>query len=102
MKGTLYIQRDSKGRWIEKPDPIECEIDLGRDGQIIAGVGRDIVAGPMIRARVEFISANGMFISGLEKTHYRGIPAMRYHEWWFVPIVTEREGREQRVDGNGH
>ena len=91
MKGTLYIQRDSKGRQIEKPAPIECEIDLGKDGQIIAGVDRDMVAEPMVRARVEFISANGLFISGLEKTHYKGIPAVRYQEWWFVPIVNVRE-----------
>ena len=91
MRGTLYIQRDSKGRQIEKPDPIECEIDLGKNGQIIAGVDCDMVAEPMVRAHVEFISANGLFISGLEKTHYKGIPAVRYQEWWFVPIVDVRE-----------
>jgi len=32
MKGTLYIQRDDKARIIEKPEGIECEIDLGKNG----------------------------------------------------------------------
>ena len=90
MKGTLYIQRDDKGRRIEKPKPIECDIDLGKDASAVAGVGADIAA-MLIRARVEFISANGLFISGLVKGHYKSIPSVQYQEWWFVPIVNVRE-----------
>jgi len=93
MKGTLYVQRDSKGRKIEKPTPMECEIDLGKDGQAVAGVvGKaQMVTDPLVRARVEFIAANGLFIRGLVKGLYRSTPTVQYQEWWFVPIVTGRE-----------
>jgi len=94
MKGTLYIQRDDKARRIEKPEGegIECEINLGKNGSAIAGVvGKaQLVAEPLIRARVEFISANGLFISGLVEDHHGGLPTVRFQEWWFVPIVAER------------
>ena len=98
MKGMLYVQRDSKGRKVEKPEPIECEIDLGKDGQAIAGeIGKaqmvtQMVTEPMFRSRVESIAANGLFISGLVNGHLRGEPTVRYQEWWFVPIIAEREG----------
>ncbi len=93
MKGTLYIQRNEKGQRIEKPTPVECEINLGRDGQAIAGVvGKiQLATETLTRARVEFISANGLFISGLVESHHRGIPTIRFQEWWFIPLVTERE-----------
>ncbi len=73
MKGTLYVQRDS---------------------QAIAGkVGKaQMATEPMSRSRVESIAANGLFISGLVKGHLRGQPTIRYQEWWFVPIIAEREG----------
>ena len=99
MRGTLYIQRDSKGRQIEKPKPIECDIDLGKDASAVAGVGPDMVA-MLVRARVELISANGLFISGLVEGHYKGIPAVQYQEWWFVPIIAGRE--EQAVERCEH
>ena len=93
MKGTLYIQRDSKGRKIEQPKPVECEIDLGQDGQAVAGkVGKaQMATEPMSRSRVEFIAANGLFINGLVGGHWRGQPTVRYQEWWFVPIIAERK-----------
>ena len=93
MKGTLYVQYGSKGQKIEIPKSIECEIDLGKDGQAIAGVvGKtQLVTDPLVRARVEFISANGLFISGLVEGHYRGMPTARFQEWWFIPIVAERK-----------
>ena len=86
MKGTLYIQRDDKGRRIEKPKPIACEIDLDSEGEALAGVDRDIVA-TLTKARVAFISADGLFISGLIESE-RDI--VRYQEWWFVPTGKER------------
>ena len=85
MKGTLYIQRKS-GRQIEKPEPLECEIDMRKDDISIAGVGSTIKA--MLRkSRVEFISANGLMISGVEE---HGFQLLHYQEWWFIPIVTEQ------------
>ena len=63
MKGTLYIQRD-KGVRIEKPEPLECEIDLGKDYTAIAGVG-PVVKAMLRRAKVDFISANAVSASGL-------------------------------------
>ena len=50
MRGTLYIQIDEHGRRIKKPKPLKCEIDMGRDGTVVAGVGRRIVA-DLTRAR---------------------------------------------------
>jgi len=97
MKGTLYIQRDDKGRRIAKPNPVECEIDLGKDASAIAGMGRDVVA-MLVRARVEFISANGLFISGLVEGHYRSTPTVQYQEWWFMPIVASREENNDEAD----
>ena len=84
MKGTLYIQLDEKGKRLEKPEPLECEIDLDKDGSAIAGVGRAIRA-KLVRARVEFISANGMMIVGIVKSGSDPFPILRYQEWWFVP-----------------
>ncbi len=93
MKGTLYIQRNEKGQIIEKPKSMECEINLGRDGQVVAGVvGKtQLVTDPLTRARVEFISANGLFISGRVEGHHRGILTIRFQEWWFIPLITERK-----------
>ena len=100
MKGTLYIQRDVKGRRIEKPEPLECEIDLGKDCTSIAGIGQKIVA-KLVKSRVEFISANGLFISGLVEGHYRGTSTVTYQEWWFVPVIETQnqislENKEER------
>lgn len=86
MKGTLYIQLNKKGKRIKKPKPIECEIDLGKDTSAIAGIGTTVVA-KLKRARVEFISANGLMISGVHEESYDPLPILRYQEWWFVPFV---------------
>jgi len=64
MKGTLYIQRD-KGIRLEKPEPIECEIDMGINGTILASATSSVRA-CMHRARVNLIGADGMLISGVE------------------------------------
>lgn len=82
MKGTLYIQY-KKGKRIKKPKPIECEIDLGKDATAIAGVNAAIEA-MLSRARVEFISANGLMINGICKEGY----SLYYQEWWFVPKLS--------------
>jgi len=93
MRGTLYVQLDGKGRKIENSKPIECEIDLGKKGQAVAGIiGKaQMVTEPLVRAHVEFISANGLFISGLGEGHYRGSPTVTCQRWWFVPVVLRRE-----------
>ena len=86
MKGTLYIQLDKKGKRIKKPKPVECEIDLGKDTSAIAGTETTIVA-KLKRARVEFISANGLMISGIHEVGCDPFPILRYQEWWFIPIL---------------
>lgn len=89
MKGTLYIQRE-KGRPIEKPKGIECDIDMGRgnDRDALAGIGHKVIA-IMKRPQVEFISANGLMISGVVETSLGPRPVLHYQEWWFVPIIQE-------------
>jgi len=82
MKGTLYIQRD-KGRQLEKPEPIECVIDMGTNGTILASTTSSVRA-CMHRVRVNTIGADGMLISGVED-YARNI--LHYQEWWFVPII---------------
>jgi hypothetical protein len=84
MKGTLYIQRD-KGVRIEKPEPVECEIDMRKDGMTIAGVGHS-VKGMLHKSQVEHISANGLRISGVKE---HGFGLVHYQEWWFIPIIQE-------------
>jgi len=84
MKGTLYIQR-RKGVRLEKPEPIECEIDMRKCDMSIAGVGSTVKA-ILHKSQVEFISANGLKISGVEE---HGLNRVHYQEWWFVPIVYE-------------
>ena len=85
MKGTLYIQFDKRGKRIKKPEALECEVDLGRDGTALAGMGKRVVADLLTRARVEFISANGLVISGVVKSGNDPFPVLRHQEWWFVP-----------------
>lgn len=85
MKGTLYVQFDERGKRIKKPKALECEIDLGRDGTALASVGKRVVADLLKRARVEFISANGLMISGIIESGSDPFPVLRYQEWWFVP-----------------
>lgn len=82
MKGTLYIQRD-KGVLLEKPEPLECEIDMRQGGLTIAGVGHTVKA-MLHKSQVEFISANGLIISGVEE---HGFSRLHYQEWWFVPMI---------------
>lgn len=90
MRGTLYIQYE-KGRPIEKPKPLECDIDLGReDRTALAGVGSKVKA-MMKRAQVEFISANGLMISGVVEEGFGLRPNLYYQKWWFVPIVQGRQ-----------
>ena len=92
MKGTLYIQLDEKGKRLEKPEPLKCRmIDLGKDGSAVAGVGQAIKSNfrvlKLIRARVEFISADGMMIVGIVESGHDPFPILRYQEWWFVPSI---------------
>jgi len=84
MKGTLYIQR-YKGRRIDKPKALECEIDMRKGGTTIAGMGRDVKA-TLHRSEVEFISANGLMIRGVEE---HGFDLLYYQEWWFIPVVAQ-------------
>lgn len=89
MKGTLYIQRE-KGRRIEKPEALECEIDVRRGKIAIASVGSTVKA-RLHRAQVDFISANGLRLSGVEE-HGIGLgQLLHYQEWWFVPVVSSKE-----------
>ena len=88
MKGTLYIQRD-KGVQVEKPEPLECKIDMRKDGMTIAGIGSQVKA-ILHRSQVEFISANGLKINGVEE---HGLNRVHYQEWWFVPIVHEKKAK---------
>lgn len=87
MKGTLYIQRD-KGLQIDKPKPLKCEIDMRKDDIAIAGVGSTVKA-ILHKSQVEFISANGLRISGVEE---HGFGLVHYQEWWFIPIIMEKNG----------
>ena len=89
MKGTLYVQRD-KGIQIEKPEPIECEIDMGVNGTILASAGSSVKA-DMCRAHVDLIGAVGMLISGVEE-HAHNL--LHHQEWGFVPIVHEEKGEK--------
>ena len=86
MKGTLYIQRD-KGVRLEKPEPIECEIDMRKGDLSIAGVGHAVKA-MLHKSQVEFISANGLKISGVEEHRLNHV---HYQEWWFIPIVHKKK-----------
>ena len=79
MKGTLYIQLDKQGRKRKDPTPLECKITLAKDGQAIAGDGMILAA--MTQARVVFIAADGVLLSGLiDALPY---PKLQYQEWWF-------------------
>jgi len=80
MKGILYIQRKN-GLRIEAPSPLKCEIDLGKDGLAIAGIDGEIKA-TLKRAQVDFISANGLMLSGVEDGNHL---QLWYQEWWFIP-----------------
>jgi len=83
MKGTLYIQR-SKGKQLDKPEPLVCELDLSSGGTSMAGVGHDVLA-ILYKSRVELIGADGLLISGVEE--YSNLQ-LHYQEWWFVPIIS--------------
>lgn len=96
MRGILYIQLNDKGKHLEKPEPLECEIDLDKNGYAIAGVDRRVVAS-LKRAHVEFISANGLLISGVIESSYDPFPVLRYQEWWFVPKSVSSEVNECNV-----
>ena len=86
MRGTLYVQY-KKGKPIKKPEGLECEIDLGRgDHTALAGIGSEVKS-IMKRAQVEFISANGLMISGVIEEGFGLKPNLYYQEWWFVPII---------------
>lgn len=89
MKGTLYIQR-KKGIRIEKPEALECEIDMRRGKIAIAGIGYTIKA-RLHRAQVDFISANGLRLSGVEEHGSSLGQILHYQEWWFIPVVSSKE-----------
>ena len=94
MRGTLYIQYE-KGRPIKKPKGLECDVDLGReDHTALAGVGSNVKA-MMKRAQVEFISANGLMISGVVEEGFDLRPNLYYQEWWFVPII---QGKQEATE----
>jgi len=83
MKGTLYIQRH-KGKQLDKPSPLECELDMGINGIILAGAASSVIA-CMHKAHVDLIGADGLLISGVEE--YSNLQ-LHYQEWWFVPIIS--------------
>lgn len=86
MKGTLYIQR-KRGRKIDKPEALECEIDLRKNDMAIAGVGTSVKA-ILRRAEVEAIAADGILIRGVEEA---GFGLVHYQEWWFIPVLSSKE-----------
>lgn len=92
MRGTLYIQIGKRGKRMKKPKPLYCKIDMGRDGTAIASVEMKIVADLLEKARVEFISADGLMITGIVKDGNNPFPVLRYQEWWFVPAQETKNG----------
>ena len=86
MKVKLTTQYN-KGREIptNKLKPIDgASIDLAKDGTAIASV-EECIVGRLERAKVDFVSANGLNISGLEYfTTADGQRNYHYQEWWCV------------------
>lgn len=64
------------------------------EGEVIemrfAGVGHRVIS-VMKRPHVEFISANGLMISGVVEAGGGLRPILYYQEWWFVPIVRGKQ-----------
>ncbi len=85
MKGTLYIKR-ARGREIREPRGIEGELDLDTTGTACFIVLEEGIVIKLLRARVEFIAADGLLISGVKEIT-PGI--LHYREWWFVAEVRE-------------
>jgi len=82
LKGKLYIQRTKSGARTKRLDAIECDLSL-RDEQALAASGSNYLT--LARARVDFISADGIMIHGLEESGPVNDKRVKYQEWWFTP-----------------
>jgi len=88
MKMTLYVQRNKTGKEIKSPKGIEVDFNFDNDGEAMCfSLNDQRLVARLIRARLRTVSANGMSISGLEKSGFdRNSEILRHQEWWLCPL----------------
>ena len=83
MRAKLFIQRKRDGTQIEKPKAEEVDLYVDKDGNAQAFKGNDLLSSLAV-ARIQFISANGISLIGVEDpTGQRS--KLFYQEWWCIP-----------------
>ena len=77
---TLFRQQPSS----EKVGKGKLSVD--RDGQALLYTPDNNIIADLVRARLDFVGADGIMLSGMERYGLEpgGQPKYRYQEWWLV------------------
>lgn len=80
MKVIVTKMVGTRGERIDNPEPVRGSIETLSHGLILTDAGR--VVDELAKARLEWISADGMMFEGVEAF---GNDKMRYQQWYVRP-----------------